>query len=325
MAESLFVVSRIPAGVPAAPCGGDCACGEKLATPDVPGLDAETCSAFEEDLIGRLRQAGRRVVAVPYLYYLGADDPAVQRLAAFSGDVVVAAWMYPRPAFWTLHALGIEGTDPDGADPVASAAEARTIRCVDMRASASPADCAGAMLGGVDAGRAEGVREDLVGEVISRWHPVLDYSDCVSCGKCLDFCLFGAFERRDGRVLVVAPEQCKPGCPACARVCPAGAIMFPHYSDDPAIAGAPGMRVEPGNADIASLLRSFACPTAAGSPCPVCGCGCDCERSPDGTAPPGKTVCPACGCICESPGVCACSSRHDDLRALADALEEFDD
>src|SRR4029077_7187755 len=33
-------------------------------------------------------------------------------------------------------------------------------------------------------------------------------------------------------------DQCKRGCPACSRVCPEHAIMFPDYKT-PAIAGAP--------------------------------------------------------------------------------------
>ena len=43
-----------------------------------------------------------------------------------------------------------------------------------------------------------------------------------------------------GRVSVAQPDNCKPGCPACARVCPASAIIFPECSDDEAIAGGEG-------------------------------------------------------------------------------------
>jgi ferredoxin len=40
------------------------------------------------------------------------------------------------------------------------------------------------------------------------------------------------------RILVENQDSCKKGCPACSRVCPEQAIMFPEYKT-PAIAGAP--------------------------------------------------------------------------------------
>ncbi len=72
-----------------------------------------------------------------------------------------------------------------------------------------------------------------------RWYPVIDYGRCTNCQECLNFCLFGVYDLdARGRVWVKVPDACRPGCPACARVCPAGAIMFPQYSD-PVIAGGP--------------------------------------------------------------------------------------
>jgi len=70
------------------------------------------------------------------------------------------------------------------------------------------------------------------------WFPVIDYSRCTSCGQCADFCLFGVYEKRDGKVLVVSPKGCKSNCPACARICPQTAIVFPKYEHGGAIAGA---------------------------------------------------------------------------------------
>jgi hypothetical protein len=57
--------------------------------------------------------------------------------------------------------------------------------------------------------------------------------------ECLDFCLFGVYgvDKLD-RILVENQDNCKRGCPACSRVCPEHAIMFPDYKT-PAIAGAP--------------------------------------------------------------------------------------
>jgi len=72
-----------------------------------------------------------------------------------------------------------------------------------------------------------------------RWYPVIDYSRCTNCLECIDFCLFGVYGI-DGveRILVENQDNCRKGCPACSRVCPEQAIMFPDYKT-PAIAGAP--------------------------------------------------------------------------------------
>ncbi|MBI2807030.1 MAG: ferredoxin family protein [Planctomycetes bacterium] len=72
-----------------------------------------------------------------------------------------------------------------------------------------------------------------------RWYPVIDYSRCTNCMECIDFCLFGVYGV-DGqeRILVENQDNCKKGCPACSRVCPEQAIMFPDYKTA-AIAGAP--------------------------------------------------------------------------------------
>ena len=73
-----------------------------------------------------------------------------------------------------------------------------------------------------------------------RWYPVIDYSRCTNCMECIDFCLFGVYGV-DGmdRILVESQDSCKKGCPACSRVCPENAIIFPQHKS-PAIAGADG-------------------------------------------------------------------------------------
>jgi Pyruvate/2-oxoacid:ferredoxin oxidoreductase delta subunit len=81
--------------------------------------------------------------------------------------------------------------------------------------------------------------EQLLTPPHRRWYPVIDYSRCTNCMECLDFCLFGVYNL-DGaeRITVENQDNCKKGCPACSRVCPEQAIMFPDYKT-PAIAGAP--------------------------------------------------------------------------------------
>ena len=73
-----------------------------------------------------------------------------------------------------------------------------------------------------------------------RWYPVIDYSRCTNCMECIDFCLFGVYgvDKLD-RILVEQQDNCKKGCPACSRVCPENAIIFPQHKT-PAIAGAQG-------------------------------------------------------------------------------------
>lgn len=71
-----------------------------------------------------------------------------------------------------------------------------------------------------------------------RWYPVIDFSKCTNCMECIDFCLFGVYgvDNAD-TILVEQPDSCRKGCPACSRVCPENAIIFPQHKT-PAIAGA---------------------------------------------------------------------------------------
>jgi NAD-dependent dihydropyrimidine dehydrogenase PreA subunit len=88
-------------------------------------------------------------------------------------------------------------------------------------------------------GRLAFAPEQLLETAGRRWYPVIDYSRCTNCMECIDFCLFGVYgvDEQD-RLLVENQDNCKKGCPACSRVCPEQAIMFPDYKT-PAIAGAP--------------------------------------------------------------------------------------
>ena len=83
-------------------------------------------------------------------------------------------------------------------------------------------------------------KEVLPEDTRRRWYPVIDYSRCTNCMECIDFCLFGVYgvDQLD-RILVEEQDNCKKGCPACSRVCPENAIVFPHHKT-PAIAGADG-------------------------------------------------------------------------------------
>ena len=66
------------------------------------------------------------------------------------------------------------------------------------------------------------------------WFPVIDYSRCTNCMQCLSFCLFDVYGvSGEGKIQVQNNDNCKTNCPACSRVCPEVAIMFPKYSAGP--------------------------------------------------------------------------------------------
>ena len=79
-----------------------------------------------------------------------------------------------------------------------------------------------------------------------RWYPVIDLSRCTNCLECIDFCLFGVYGiDQQETILVEQPDNCRQGCPACSRVCPENAIIFPQHKT-PTIAG---------SADVAGTLK----------------------------------------------------------------------
>ena len=88
----------------------------------------------------------------------------------------------------------------------------------------------------------EGIVKQSFTEIKSKeewpsWYPIIDKERCTNCGQCANFCLFGVYEIKDGAVQVVNPKGCKNNCPACARICPQTAIIFPKYQQGGAIGG----------------------------------------------------------------------------------------
>ncbi len=66
------------------------------------------------------------------------------------------------------------------------------------------------------------------------WFPVIDYQRCTNCMQCLSFCLFDVYGvDGEGKIQVQNEEKCKTNCPACSRVCPEVAILFPKYKKGP--------------------------------------------------------------------------------------------
>ena len=68
------------------------------------------------------------------------------------------------------------------------------------------------------------------------WFPVIDRSRCTGCGTCEDYCLFSVYtcepqRPANERIRVSSPLNCKTGCPACSRLCPTGALLFPFCAE----------------------------------------------------------------------------------------------
>jgi NAD-dependent dihydropyrimidine dehydrogenase PreA subunit len=168
-------------------------------------------------LAGALQAAGVPFARVPDLCRLAATRDT--RLAEWSRqpDLKIIA-CFPRAVRWLFHWAG---------HPLAD-----DIAVLNLRRQLA-ADVAGQL--GLPAAvpiPAASANGDWV-----PWFPVLDYDKCTNCDICRNFCAFGVYDQSDtGLVAVAHPQNCKNNCPACARMCPQGAIIFPKCADA-AIAG----------------------------------------------------------------------------------------
>ena len=182
---------------------------------------------YEDKLIKSLSGFdGADILLIPHLYFLKNNFAVYERLLKHNGAVFFASWLHKRAAEWTLLK---ELNLPKGFQ----------IRHFSLAEHKTPENAASAMKNAAKI-HAKGKSRifDLSKTAVSeRWYPVIDHSRCNNCGECLEFCLFGVFSKSKKKVSVEDPGKCKPGCPACSRVCAKGAIIFPHYFDDKKICG----------------------------------------------------------------------------------------
>jgi ferredoxin len=192
---------------------------------------------------------------VDSVYDLHDDDPGVDFLRGIQGDLIFLGWHYPRAIKWILARQDMEVNGStrklhciDARDPKADATVLRVRDILAGRANAivvAPPKKDEAKVKGQELTPRE--RGDLAekllpppanAELSARWYPVVDYDQCTHCMECMDFCLFGVYGvDASASLRVVQQDQCRQDCPACSRVCPVGAIIFPKYHTNQAIAG----------------------------------------------------------------------------------------
>ena len=103
--------------------------------------------------------------------------------------------------------------------------------------------------------KADDVKKDR--KLWKPWFPVIDYDRCTNCMQCLTFCLFDVYSTKNGQITVTNEDKCKTDCPACSRVCPEVAILFPKYGKGPIngdVVKAEDIQREKMKIDISSLL-----------------------------------------------------------------------
>ena len=168
-------------------------------------------------VLSELRARGLSFVEVPDLCRLVAGkEKWLAALAALAGTLTVVACR-PRAVRWMLSAAGIPAGDG-------------RFQFLDLRAQ-STAD----ILARLPRAAAEAAPPPESADAWPPWFPVIDFSRCRQCRQCAGFCLFGVYAAgADGKVSVVNPRACKNNCPACARICPEAAIMFPKLPDSEA-------------------------------------------------------------------------------------------
>ena len=59
------------------------------------------------------------------------------------------------------------------------------------------------------------------------WYPVINTETCIECGKCIDKCTHGVYDRNQPqKPVVVYPDGCIDQCHGCGNLCPTGSITY---------------------------------------------------------------------------------------------------
>jgi ferredoxin len=211
-------------------------------------LEAEALDA----IVAERHAAGEACYMVDDLCELCGDhDPALKAWVA-DGEVEVVA-CHPRAVQWLLHQAGIPATAISKIHDLREGAGVRGKESGVRSQEAGGRDQGSGVRDQASGVRSQesGVRDQGSGIIPpnnqqpatnnspSPWFPVIDYARCTGCKQCLSFCPFGVYSRsEDDGVEVTSPRNCKNNCPACARICPQMAIIFPKFKQGP-ISGEP--------------------------------------------------------------------------------------
>jgi NAD-dependent dihydropyrimidine dehydrogenase PreA subunit len=247
-------------------------------------------AALQEEVVKLLENQRLECLLIPPLLQIAESCEFWPQLAEKANNPILACWLHPRPASWLLqrHRISCEESKIINLHECSDAASAykAILIAVEDKEGATAEKTRSKRTKSAAKPSSHKIKK-LSAETGERWYPIIDGSRCVNCGHCLQFCLFGVYELdAQGQVQVRNPDLCKNGCPACSRICPQSAIMFPLYEKDAAIAGAPNQFV----ALDAAARRMFY--TRTKQTCPECG------RKPDRKPPAssgGKKTCPECG------------------------------
>lgn len=170
----------------------------------------------KETVRSALASSGKDVFLLPDLCGVAAKDRRRLKKIAGPGKLAVVA-CYPRAVKALFDYAGISGKTKLDVINLRTTGAEEALRKLKIRSS--------------------GRKSCSIGRPSKGWipwFPVIEYKRCVNCKQCLNFCLFGVYElAKDGKVFVAKPENCKTNCPACAKVCPKSAIIFPKYDESP--------------------------------------------------------------------------------------------
>lgn len=206
--------------------------------------------SVKDDVLRGLVARGVNFRAVPDLCALAsAKDPQLAEMFSGGRGAIIAC--HGRAVRWLLEYAGLAGADGIRLLNMRSESAPEILRnLADFPASNPPADAEGEF---------QSLRKSLAQQANASswipWFPVLDRENCNGCRQCVAFCLFGVYGvSPQGRVEVTNPANCKTHCPACARVCPQGAVLFPKHGTGP-INGGPAEGGEPTKVDLSGLNK----------------------------------------------------------------------
>ena len=145
-----------------------------------------------------------------------AGDRLLKEIAGVDDLTIIAC--YPRTIQWLLSYAGVS--------------RERGAQVLNMRTQSAGEIVQSIGIEPVDPQAGEGYSAPETEWI--PWYPVIDYERCTACKQCVSFCPFGVYEASgDDRVRVAHPQNCKNLCPACSRMCPGTAIIFPKHTEEP--------------------------------------------------------------------------------------------